>query len=150
MRTGDLGFKYRGELFIAGRLKDLIILDGFNHYPQDIEITVERSHPVLRPGCSAAFSIDVKEREQLVVVAEVAKPKYFAELENEGKVKLTEDLITRSIVKAVSRQHDLRVHDVVLLKPGSVPKTSSGKIQRHACKAGYLDNSLDRWQGTPD
>lgn len=150
MRTGDLGFKYRGELFIAGRLKDLIILDGFNHYPQDIELTVERSHPALRPGCSAAFSIDVRDREQLVVVAEVAKPKYFAELENEGKVQLTYEMITRAIVNAVSQQHDLRVHDVVLLKPGSVPKTSSGKIQRHACKAGYLDNSLDRWLGTVD
>jgi acyl-CoA synthetase (AMP-forming)/AMP-acid ligase II len=140
LRTGDLGFIKEGELFVTGRLKDLIIVDGLNHYPQDIERTVEECHRAIRPGCSAAFSVDVKGREQVVIVAEVTAKRAQGQALDGAEV-------IKEIRRAVSAQHDLRVHDVALLKARSVPKTSSGKIQRHACRAGYLDGTLDLWGG---
>ncbi len=131
LRTGDLGFLKDDELFITGRIKDMIIVDGRNLYPQDIELTVERSHTALRPGCCAAFPVVVGSEERLVIAAEVS-----------GSV-LIADQITESIQEAVARYHDLRPHEVVLLKARSIPKTSSGKLQRHACQAGYLAGSLE-------
>jgi acyl-CoA synthetase (AMP-forming)/AMP-acid ligase II len=154
LRTGDLGFMRDGELFITGRLKDLIIIDGLNHYPQDIEHTLEQSHWALRPGCSAAFSVDVDARERLVVVAEVAQRNKWARYREEAGVGVTSESETSlspqdvvgEIRRAVAQAHDLRVHDVVLLEPRTVPKTSSGKIQRHACREGYLAGALDEWE----
>jgi acyl-CoA synthetase (AMP-forming)/AMP-acid ligase II len=128
LRTGDLGFILEGELFITGRLKDLIIIDGQNHYPQDIEMTVENSHFALRPGCCAAVSIDLEGRERLVVVAELER--------SHRNVDRSE--IVKAIRQAVAEQHELRVDHTWLLDPGGIPKTSSGKIQRHACRAGFL------------
>lgn len=145
MRTGDLGFLYNNDLYVAGRLKDLIIIDGLNHYPQDIELTIETSHPAIRPGCSAAFSVDVKNRESTVVVAEIARPKKLESIHELESIDLSETGIKNTIRAAIASQHDLRLHDVVLLMPGSIPKTSSGKIQRHASKALYLDGSLEVW-----
>ncbi|MEW5859171.1 MAG: AMP-binding protein [Cyanobacteriota bacterium] len=133
MRTGDLGFLQEGELFVTGRLKDLIIIRGRNHYPQDIELTVEHSHPVLQVGCTAAFSVEINGHEQLVVACEV---------ERTSRRNLDVDEVVATIRKAVSQQHDLEVYGVLLLKTGTIPKTSSGKIQRHACKAGFLAESL--------
>ena len=133
LRTGDLGFLQQGELFVTGRLKDLIIIRGRNHYPQDIELTVEQSHPVLRAGGGAAFSIDLAGEERLVVAQEVERHYRNADL--------TE--VIQTIRQAVAAEHDLQVYAVVLLKTGSIPKTSSGKIQRHACRAGFLDKSLE-------
>jgi amino acid adenylation domain-containing protein len=132
LRTGDLGFLAGGELFVAGRLKDLIILRGRNHYPQDFELTAERSHAALRTGCSAAFSVDVAGEERLVIVAEL-------ERRREAEAAAAAEAVRR----AVAEEHEAQVHDVVLVRMGSVPKTSSGKIQRHACRAGYLDGSLE-------
>ncbi|MDH7486315.1 MAG: fatty acyl-AMP ligase [Anaerolineae bacterium] len=146
LRTGDLGFLREGELFITGRLKDMIIIDGLNHYPQDIELTVEQSHLALRPGCSAAFSVDVGNQERLVIVAEVQRSKQLAELREQG-LTVTPEELTRAIRQAVAQRHDLRVHDIVLLQAGSVPKTSSGKIQRRAARAAYLAGTMDVWQG---
>jgi acyl-CoA synthetase (AMP-forming)/AMP-acid ligase II len=137
LRTGDLGFLKDGELFITGRLKDLIIIDGLNHYPQDIELTVEHSHPTVRPGCSAAFSVDAQGREQLVIVAEVGR--------GDPRVIDTEE-VTRAIRSAVSEWHDLQTHAIVLLKPHTIFKTSSGKIQRRACRDGFVSGSLDVWE----
>lgn len=134
LRTGDLGFLQDGELFVTGRLKDVVIIRGRNHYPQDIELTVEKSHPALRLGCSAAFSVEVEGEERLVVVAEVERS-YLR--------RLVVDEVVGAIRKAVSEQHELQVYAVLLLKTGSIPKTSSGKIQRHAARAGFLDKSLD-------
>ncbi len=134
LRTGDLGFLHDGELFVTGRLKDLIIIRGRNHYPQDIELTVEQSHPALRPGCTAAFSVDVKGQERLVVACEV---------ERTSLRKLDVDAVGKSIYQALIEQHELEVYAILLLKTGSIPKTSSGKIQRRACRAGFLAGCLD-------
>ncbi len=134
LRTGDLGFLLDGELFVTGRLKDLIIIRGRNHYPQDIELTVEKSHPALRPSCCAAFSVEGESEERLVIAQEV---------EETYLEKLDVDEVVGAIRQAVSQQHQLQVYAVLLLNTGSIPKTSSNKIQRHACKAGFLDGSLD-------
>ena len=135
MRTGDLGFLQDGELFVTGRLKDLIIIRGRNHYPQDIELTVETSHPALKAGCGAAFAIEENQEEQLVVVQEV-KRSYLRKLDTEA--------VAQAIRRAVAEQHDLQVYAVVLLKTGGILKTSSGKIQRRACRSGFLANSLNQ------
>ncbi|MDW8319497.1 MAG: fatty acyl-AMP ligase, partial [Anaerolineae bacterium] len=139
LRTGDLGFILDGELFIAGRIKDLIIVDGQNHYPQDIELTVEKSHPALRPGCAAAFPVTVDGEERLAVAVEVAKNLRPArDGQAAGEDALDPEALRTAIRRAVTAGHDLRVHAIALLKAGSIPKTSSGKIQRHACRQGFL------------
>jgi acyl-CoA synthetase (AMP-forming)/AMP-acid ligase II/thioesterase domain-containing protein/acyl carrier protein len=134
LRTGDLGFIKDGELFVTGRRKDLIIIRGQNYYPQDIEWTVEKSHPGLHHGCCAAFSVEVDGVEQVAIAAEV---------ESCFREKLNGDELFGSIRTAVAEYHELPVHGVVLLKAGSIPKTSSGKIQRHACRAKFFEGSLD-------
>ena len=134
LRTGDLGFLSGDHLFVTGRLKDMIIIRGQNHYPQDIERTVERSHPALRePGFSAAFSLDVAGEERLVVVAEVDR-RFLAQASEEW---------VGTIRQAISETHEIQAYDVVLAHPGNVPKTSSGKIQRRASKAAYLARELE-------
>jgi amino acid adenylation domain-containing protein len=132
LRTGDLGFLRGGELYVTGRLKDLIIIRGRNHYPQDIELTAERSHAALRPGCGAAFSVEENGDERLVVVQEVNHRRAFDAEE-----------VVEHIRQAIAEEHEAQVYAVVLIKSGSIPKTSSGKIQRHACRVGYLEQSLD-------
>ncbi|BBC38998.1 Peptide synthetase [Streptomyces graminofaciens] len=140
LRTGDLGFLRDGELFVTGRLKDLMVVDGRNHYPQDLELAAELAHPALRPGCTAAFSVDtaadgvvdgVVGGEQPVLVAEVAP-------DAAGEAEKIVDVIRGAIGEA----HGLAVRDVVLVHPGTIPKTSSGKIQRHATRAAYLAGGL--------
>ncbi|MER5750157.1 fatty acyl-AMP ligase [Streptomyces sp. NPDC002088] len=132
LRTGDLGFLRDGELFVTGRLKDLMVIDGRNHYPQDLELAAEMSHPALRPGCTAAFSVDAGvEGERPVLVAEVV-PDAAGEAEK----------ITDLVRAAIGEAHGLPVRDVVLVHPGTIPKTSSGKIQRHASRAAYLEGTL--------
>jgi amino acid adenylation domain-containing protein len=132
LRTGDLGFLHNGELFITGRAKDLIIIRGRNLYPQDIELTAERSHPSLRAGCGAAFAVEVGNEEQLVVLQE---------LEFRQKPNLNQ--VTGVIRQAVAEEYEVQVYAVVLIKPGSILKTSSGKIQRRACRAAFLAGELD-------
>jgi acyl carrier protein len=133
LRTGDLGFLHQGELFVTGRLKDLIIIRGRNHYPQDIEHTAEQSHAALRPGGCAAFSVETDEGEQLVIIQELERR--FVRSADVGEV-------VASIRRAVAKHHELRVHAVVLIRTGSIPKTSSGKIQRRATRAAYLGGTL--------
>jgi amino acid adenylation domain-containing protein len=132
LRTGDLGFIQDDHLFVTGRLKDLIIIRGRNHYPQDIEYTVEQSHPSLRPGCGAALSILIENDERIVIVQEVDRRPLETNLE----------AIIAAIRAAVAQEHEILLHDVVLIRVGSIPKTSSGKIQRHACRESYLKDQL--------
>ncbi|NEQ97071.1 MAG: SDR family NAD(P)-dependent oxidoreductase, partial [Cyanothece sp. SIO2G6] len=133
LRTGDLGFVQNDELFVTGRLKDLIVIRGLNHYPQDIEATMGLAHKQLRSGQSAAFSVEVDHEERLVVVQEV---------ERTAMRRLRTDEIVTAIKQAIAQAHALQVYAILLLRTGSIPKTSSGKIQRHACKKGFLAQTL--------
>lgn len=134
LRTGDLGFIQDNELFVTGRLKDVILVGGQNHYPQDIELTVEKSDSALRAGCGAAFTTEVKGLERLVVVQEVER-NYLRKLETPKVVD--------NIRRAVTAEHSLQLYATVLIKTGSIPKTSSGKVKRYACRSGFLDGSLN-------
>jgi acyl-CoA synthetase (AMP-forming)/AMP-acid ligase II len=134
LRTGDLGFIKDGELFVTGRLKEIILIRGRNNYPQDIEYTVQNSHPALRPSCGAAFTVEVKGEEKLVVVQEV---------ERTWLRKVDIDEVKRAIRKAVVQEYDLQVYAIALIRTGSLPKTSSGKIQRRGCRAKFLEGSLE-------
>jgi acyl transferase domain-containing protein/acyl-CoA synthetase (AMP-forming)/AMP-acid ligase II/acyl carrier protein len=132
LRTGDLGFLDQGKLFVTGRLKDLIIIRGSNHYPQDLEHTVERSHRALRPACGAAFSIDTDGSERLVIVQEV----------NDRASVPTEDVVA-AIRRALAESHEVHPEAIVLIEPRTIPRTSSGKIQRYACREAFLAGTLD-------
>ncbi|MEM8535547.1 MAG: beta-ketoacyl synthase N-terminal-like domain-containing protein, partial [Chloroflexota bacterium] len=132
LRTGDLGFVQDGQLFITGRLKDVIIVHGSNHYPQDIEHTVERSHAALRPGGSAAFALDEDGEERLIVVCEVA-----------SRSDTETHTIFDNIRQSITEQHDIDTHTIALIPPGNLPKTSSGKVQRRACRERYLAQTLE-------
>jgi len=132
LRTGDLGFLDRGQLFVTGRLKDLIIIRGSNHYPQDLEHTVERSHRALRPACGAAFSIDVDGAERLVVVQEV-----------NNRASVPNENVVAAIRRALAESHEVHPDAVVLIEPRSIARTSSGKIQRYACREAFLSGTLD-------
>ena len=153
LRTQDLGFMKDGELFVTGRLKDLIIISGRKLYPQDIELTVEQSHPALRPACCAAFSVEGVGEEQLIVAAEI-EPRYQpavcrspdgqARAHPNGRLPLYVEVVVRAIRRAVAEEHDVRVHTVVLLRAGRIPKTTSGKVQRHACQISFLKGTLER------
>jgi acyl-CoA synthetase (AMP-forming)/AMP-acid ligase II len=151
MRTGDLGFLNKGELFVTGRLKDMIIIGGHNHYPHDIEQTVERCHPALRTGCCAAFSVELNDGEHLVIAAEIEahyRPGLglnSTEAQSERRPHVNPGEVVKTVRRVIAEEHELQALDVVLLKAGSLPKTSSGKTQRHACKQKYLNNSLQFW-----
>ena len=133
LRTGDLGFLHEGELFITGRIKDLIIVRGTNHYPQDIEWSVQQLHSALRPDYGAAFSIFDRGEEKLVVVQEVER-----RTENLDTEKLIAD-----IRQEIAEQHEIQVYAVILGKPGNILKTASGKIQRRACRDKFLAGTLN-------
>jgi acyl-CoA synthetase (AMP-forming)/AMP-acid ligase II len=134
LRTGDLGVMIDGQLYVAGRIKDVLIIRGQNYYPQDIEATVERSGAQVRAGSGAAFSVDRDGEERLIVAYEIERMVSPADATPQ----------IESIRAAIVRDHELHAHDVVLLRPGGAPKTSSGKIRRRACRDLYLDGSLDR------
>src|SRR5215208_1854564 len=133
LRTGDLGFLHQGELFVTGRLKDLIIIRGRNHYPQDIEQTAEQSHVALRPGGCAAFSVEADEGNRLVIVQELERP-YMRSADA--------DEVIAAVRRAVAEHHELEIHAVALVRTGSIPKTSSGKIQRRATRTAYVEGTL--------
>jgi acyl-CoA synthetase (AMP-forming)/AMP-acid ligase II len=138
LRTGDLGFLRKGELFITGRLKDLIIVRGRNHYPQDIEWTTDRCHPSIRRGCVAVFSIDRDGEERVIVLAEFDRRALGGEAVAEIKG------IQQQIRTAITQEHGVTAHDIVFIAPGTIPKTSSGKVQRQLSKKNYLGGKLER------
>jgi acyl-CoA synthetase (AMP-forming)/AMP-acid ligase II len=143
LRTGDLGFLHQNDLFITGRIKDVVNIRGYNHYPQDIEFTVAQSHAALRPNGGAAFSVEVEGEERVVVVQEVERVR---------SQKLNALDVLGAIRRAVSEAHGLHVHAIVLIRIGSLPTTSSGKIQRRACQAAFLADALNvvaAWHATP-
>ena len=153
LRTGDLGVLIDGELFVTGRLKDLLIVRGLKHYPQDLELTVERQHPAIRPGCVAVFALESHD-EHIAVAAELdprrleitrTTPLDFLALSSllrEGKgARAISDLIGR-ICQAVAEIHGVQLHTVALLKPGALPKTSSGKIRHRACAQALSGGQL--------
>ncbi|MEM9218566.1 MAG: SDR family NAD(P)-dependent oxidoreductase [Cyanobacteria bacterium P01_F01_bin.150] len=133
LRTGDLGFILDGELFVTGRLKEVIIIRGRNYYPQDIERVAEQSHSALRHNSGAAFSVTVAGQERLVIVHEV-KRRYLRRLD------VSE--VAQAVRRAVSNTFDLQVHAITLLKTNSLPKTSSGKIQRRVCRNRFLNDEF--------
>ena len=152
VRTGDFGAYHDGDLYITGRVKDLVIIDGRNHYPQDLEYSAQESSKALRTGYVAAFSVPANQlpdevfadahaglkrdnddsSEQLVIVAERAP----------GSHKLEVAPIADDIRAAVAVRHGVTVRDVLLTSAGAIPRTSSGKIGRRACRSAYLDGSL--------
>lgn len=157
LRSGDLGFFYDSQLYITGRIKDLIIVRGSNHYPQDLEHTAQDACPNIRPGCCAAFSYEENGEERVALVAEVERRR--AENHDRKPERRAEDpvpslplspvafdyeVVTAAVRTAIAEVHGLRVHRVELIQAGTIPKTTSGKIQRQACKKAMLAGQLTR------
>ncbi|GHH88237.1 hypothetical protein GCM10018793_67150 [Streptomyces sulfonofaciens] len=143
LRTGDLGcLDEAGRLVVTGRIKDLIVLRGRNVHPQDVELAAEQSHPAARPGCGAAFSVPVGDEEGLVLVQEVT-------------AGADADEVAVAVRRALREECEVDVHELVLIEARGIPKTSSGKIQRRATRAAYLEGTLKKvaaWRagdGTP-
>ncbi len=136
LRTGDLGFLHDGELFITGRLKDMLIVRGHNLYPQDIERTVEDEVEVVRKGRVAAYAVELKGVEGIGIAAEVSR---------KLQKLVPAQFLIDSIRQAVAEVFQEAPQQVTLLNPGALPKTSSGKLQRSACRAGVADGSLDAY-----
>jgi fatty acid CoA ligase FadD21 len=135
LRTGDLGFFSEGEMFIVGRMKDLLIVYGRNHYPEDIESTVQE----ITGGRVAAIAVPVDQTEKLVTIIEVKKR---GDSEEEARQKLS--VVKNDVTAAISKSHGLNVADLVLVPPGSIPTTTSGKIKRAACVEQYRQQQFTR------
>ncbi len=139
LRSGDLGFLHGGQLVVTGRLKNVIIIHGCNYYPQDIERTISRCHPALRPDSGAVFTVEAGPEPQLIVAHELQR----SWLRNVDVAELA-----GSVCQAVAEEHDLRVDTVLLIRPSGIPRTSSGKTRHHACRDGFLEGTLPlvaRW-----
>jgi acyl-CoA synthetase (AMP-forming)/AMP-acid ligase II len=147
LRTGDLGFVAGGELFVTGRLRELIIVAGRNHFPVDVERTAEAADPAIATGGAAAFSVDVDGVERLVVAAEVRRELARPAGRGEAPLGLDAAAVCRRVRAAVAAEHEVSPHEVVLLRPGALPRTTSGKLSRQAARDGYLGESLGRLDG---
>jgi acyl-CoA synthetase (AMP-forming)/AMP-acid ligase II len=131
LRTGDLGFVRNDELFVTGRLKDLIVIQDRLHYPEDIEMTVDKCHKALRPYSGAAFVVDLEIEKALVILQEVDR-----------EYKLDLSPVVEKIRATVAEMHQIQPYAVILIRPGSIFRTSSGKIQRFACREAFLAGKL--------
>jgi fatty acid CoA ligase FadD21 len=138
LKTGDLGFIFEGELFIVGRSKDLLIIRGRNHYPEDIEATVQE----ITSGRVAAISVPVNNTEKLVIVIELKKR---GDSNEEAMQRLA--CVKSDVTSAISNAHGLNVGELVLVSPGSIPTTTSGKIRRAACVEQYRQDQFIRLDG---
>lgn len=141
MRTGDLGFLHQGQLVITGRLKDVIIIRGRNHYPQDIEWSADHAHPLIRPAGAAAFAIEAAGEELLCLVLE-ADRRFKAETHG--------DEVLGAVRQAIAENHELKLAGIAIVRQGTLPKTTSGKIQRRATRDAFIHGELDerlRWVG---
>ncbi|WP_162009770.1 non-ribosomal peptide synthetase [Methylocystis heyeri] len=136
LRTGDLGFIDDDELYVTGRLKDLIIVAGRNYYPQDFERVLDDSIDAVRPGCSGAFSVTIDERESVVIVAELER-QAAQTLESAGA-----NALLAQIRDSLAAECEIAPHEIVLVRAGAIPRTSSGKIRRAQCRREYLEG---RW-----
>lgn len=160
MRTGDLGAFLDGEFYVTGRIKELVIIDGRNHYPQDLEYTAQESTRALRPGFAAAFSVPANQLPEAVFDNPHAGLKYDPEDTSEqlvivgerapGAHKLDIEPIADDIRAAIAVRHGVTVRDVLLTPAGAIPRTSSGKIGRRACRAAYIDGSLRSGTASPN
>lgn len=139
LRTGDLGFVRDGRLFVTGRLKDVLIVRGLKHYPQDLELTAERAHPALRPGGCAAFAIPQRDAGDAIAVLAEVDPRTTAGSEPPGGAPAMIAAIRRSIVE----RHHIAPAAVALVAAGSLPKTTSGKLQRYLCARAFAAGTLD-------
>ncbi|MGB0521655.1 MAG: SDR family NAD(P)-dependent oxidoreductase [Flammeovirgaceae bacterium] len=141
LRTGDMGYMREREIFVSGRLKEMIIIGGANHYPQDIELTVQECHKDLTPNAGAAFSVDIDGQERLIIAQEIERTSLKTYHATE---------IYHAIQQAVAEVHELAVYGIVLVSPRRIPKTSSGKIQRKLCQKWYQEDAfegfLDAWK----
>jgi acyl-CoA synthetase (AMP-forming)/AMP-acid ligase II len=135
LRTGDLGCISDGHLFVTGRIKDVLIVRGLKHYPQDIEVTAEQAHPALRPGCCAAFAVEHGSEERVAIAAEI-EPRFMSAVETPGRS------VTSAIRRAIADAHHISLHAIALVPAGTLPKTTSGKLQRFLCRDGFLDGTL--------
>lgn len=139
LRTGDLGFQHEGQLYVTGRIKDVIIIRGRNYYPHDVERTAQQAHEAVDSG--AAFSLEVDGRERMVVVHQIRREQRHADL----------DEVLRSIRAAIVDEHEIDPHAIVLIRPASLPVTSSGKVQRQRCREQYVTGELPivaQWTNT--
>lgn len=151
LRTGDLGFVRDGKLYYMGRLRDRIHIEEMDYYPHHIEETIQNAHFSIRPGCAAAFSVNLNSKDELVVLVEAdmkhfMKPQVMESIDSDGlnaDMALDIEYIAKAVSKAVKQEHDLNIYSVILIRNGAIPRTSSGKIQRHACRLMYLSGSMD-------
>ena len=145
LRTGDLGTMIDGELFVTGRVKDIIVIRGYKYYPQDIELTAERQHPAIRGGCSAAFALDGVDGETVAMAIEL-DPRQLP-IDQDGRQRAFVEIVD-AVRAAVATEHGVVLSLVAIVSVGGVPKTSSGKLRRGACRDALIDGTLGevgRW-----
>ncbi len=148
LRTGDLGFIADGELFITGRLRELLIIYGRNYFPVDLERTVESADPAIATVAVAAFSVHIDGIERLIIAAEVRR-EFARSSRSPAPEEFDPEAIRRRLRAAVVMEHEVTPHEIVLVRPGALPRTTSGKLSRRNTRDAYLSHTLERLENTP-